>query len=145
MVTSLEKKAEAGIRAHRVPSNVGILFYQSLVVRVKKKFHPFCNVFGRKTTRFKSRLTCPHAFSDIFLESLKMSKFNVFAVFKIIFFYSARNPLPSNSKGYRQYSNKKYNTHQCNHMVWLDYCIQYGRYLENWYLEAGRDLEASDF
>ena len=23
--------------------------------------------------------------------------------------------------------------------------IQYGRYLENWYLEAGRDLEASDF
>ena len=23
--------------------------------------------------------------------------------------------------------------------------VQYGRYLENWYLEAGRDLEASDF
>ena len=23
--------------------------------------------------------------------------------------------------------------------------VQYGRYLENWYLEAGRDLGASDF
>ena len=77
MVTSLEKKQKLVSEYIEFP-----LTWESHSwwVRVEKKFHPFCNVFGRKTTRFKSRLTCPHAFSDVFVESLKMSKFNVFAV-----------------------------------------------------------------
>ena len=88
MVTSLEKKAEAGIRAHRVPSNVGILFYQSLVVgSSEEKVSSLLQCFRSQNHAVQIKvLTCPHAFSDIFLESLKMSKFNVFAVFKIIFF-----------------------------------------------------------